>query len=311
MNPAARRREDIVALVAIDPDDDGVSDAVAFDLLREGNRDGVAGALLTITEVIGGAPRPVGGHMAVLSDGRYCGHVSGGCIEPAIARAALEMIATGQRGVIRIGAGSPWIDLRLPCGGGLALQVTVAPDPQVVAGIAAAIRARRAFSAALAPSFAIDDVAVETGWRDGLFHRRYLPDVRLVIAGEGREAATLARIASASGMAVRRLSMRETLSPFVDRRTAIVLLDHDHEREQPVLLEALDTDAFYIGAMGSRRTHAIRRDALQRRGAAAATLDRIHGPIGVNDRARDSRALAFYILAEIASNAARDEAAAG
>jgi xanthine dehydrogenase accessory factor len=307
MNASTRRREEPIELVAVDPFDDGACDAPAFALLEEGHRDGIDGALITITEVIGGAPRPLGTHMAVLADGRYCGYVSGGCIEPAIAREALHMIARGRSGVMRIGAGSPWIDLRLPCGGGLALRVTVAPDAHAISEIVAAIRKRRAFSVSLNPSLEIDQRPTGTGWHDGSFHRRYVPAVRLVVAGEGREAATLARIAEASGMHVSVLAMRGDLGPLVDRRTAIVLLDHDHERERPVLLQALASEAFYIGAMGSVRTHATRSDDLRRHGVEREAVARIHGPIGVIDRARDSRSLAFSILAEISSAAARDE----
>ena len=309
MSASPQRRAETIDLVAVDPADNGVSDLTAFDLLRHGYERGIDGALVTITEVIGGAPRPLGTHMAALSDGRYCGHVSGGCVEAGIARAAIDMIASGRGGVIRIGAGSPWIDLRLPCGGGLVLQVAVAPDPDLVAGVAAAIRERDEFSMAIAPAFARDERARATGWHDGTFHRRYVPDLRLVVAGEGREASTLADIARASGIAVRRLSMRDDLAAAVDRRTAIVILDHEHGREQPALLQSLATDAFYIGAMGSPRTHAMRCDELRRSGVAERALDRIHGPIGVVDRARDSRALAFSILAEISREAARDEAA--
>ncbi|MDQ2877843.1 MAG: XdhC family protein [Pseudomonadota bacterium] len=309
MTVPARRPEAVVDLVAVDPVDDGVSDATVFDLLQTGDAEGIPGALVTILSVTGGAPRPAGTHMAVLSDGRYVGYVSGGCVEPAIARAVLEMIARGESGMLRIGAGSPWLDLRLPCGGGLALQVMVAPDARTIARIRDAIRARRTVSAEFAPTFALDDRLAATGWRDGVFHRRYVPDVRLVVAGDGREASTLARIAGVSGMDVRRAPMRDDIAPYVDRRTAIVLLDHDHERELPMLLRALATDAFYIGAMGSVRTHDVRCEALRTLGVTEAALSRIHAPIGLVDRTRDSRALAFSILAEIVREAARDEAA--
>ena len=64
--------------------------------LRDGMRDGTPGALVTLTEITGGAARPLGAHMAVLRDGRYSGMVSGGCVEAAVAREALDALDQGQ-----------------------------------------------------------------------------------------------------------------------------------------------------------------------------------------------------------------------
>lgn len=294
-----------VSLIAVDRDDDGVSAVRCLDLLADGRRDGIPGALVTVTEVTGGGPRPVGTHMAVLADGRYAGYVSGGCIEPAIAREVIAMIAQGMNGVIRIGAGSPWIDLRLPCGGGLSLDVIVNPPVSFVTNVAAAIRERRDVCV---PLGRWEPGIGPTGWQGGEFRRRYVPDVRLLVIGDGREADVLARIAGASGLAVDRRSSDAIAELAADRRTAIVVLDHDHHREQPALRQALASNAFYVGAMGSVRTQAIRASKLREAGVADAALARLHAPIGVAGRARDARALAFSILAEIAAEAARDEA---
>ncbi|WP_188822954.1 XdhC family protein [Brucella endophytica] len=79
------------------------------------------------------------------------------------------------------------------------------------------------------------------------------------------------------------------ISTGADAETAIVLLHHDVERELPVLRAALKTDAFYIGCLGSRRTHARRRDRLRQEGYSPGQLDRIHAPIGLFGPAREAR----------------------
>jgi xanthine dehydrogenase accessory factor len=85
----------------------------------------------------------------------------------------------------------------------------------------------------------------------------------------------------------------------VDDRTAIVVLTHDEKFDIPLLLGALRTNAAYIGAMGSRRTHASRVDALRRAGIAEHELERISAPIGLDIGARTPEETAIAIAAEI------------
>ena len=100
--------------------------ADALALLAEGEVAGVPGALVTLTEADGG-PRAVGAHMAVLADGRWRGHLSGGCVEQAVAAEALDALAAGESRALRLGTGSPLLDIRLPCGSGLTLWIGVEP----------------------------------------------------------------------------------------------------------------------------------------------------------------------------------------
>jgi xanthine dehydrogenase accessory factor len=85
----------------------------------------------------------------------------------------------------------------------------------------------------------------------------------------------------------------------VDARTAIVILTHDPKLDEPALVGALRTPAFYIGAIGSRKTHAGRADRLVEAGAAPESLGRIHGPIGLDLGGRSIEELALSILSEI------------
>jgi xanthine dehydrogenase accessory factor len=95
----------------------------------------------------------------------------------------------------------------------------------------------------------------------------------------------------------------------VDRWTATVLLFHEHEWEGPILARAAAMDGFYVGALGSVRTHRLRREQLAAMGVPTAQIDRIRGPIGVIDRARQPGVLALSILAEVAAARAELDAA--
>ena len=84
-----------------------------------------------------------------------------------------------------------------------------------------------------------------------------------------------------------------------DQWTAFVLMFHDHDWELELLQSALSADAFYIGALGSRKTHAIRSDRLREAGVAEDAIARIHGPIGLIPSLRDASMVATSCLAEI------------
>ncbi|MFC4270499.1 xanthine dehydrogenase [Sneathiella chungangensis] len=84
-----------------------------------------------------------------------------------------------------------------------------------------------------------------------------------------------------------------------DRRSAIVTLTHDAKLDDPALQYALRSDAFYIGALGSGRTHAKRQQRLQKAGFSDEDFARIHGPIGLDIGAKSPAEIAISIMAEI------------
>ena len=89
----------------------------------------------------------------------------------------------------------------------------------------------------------------------------------------------------------------ERLKP--DRATAVVALTHDPKIDDPALISALRSDCFYIGALGSRRTHAKRLERLAAEGFGENELSRIHGPIGLNIGAISQAEIAVSIIGEI------------
>lgn len=305
---------------------DGDDPAGAFALLADGARRGLAGALITIVGIEGGAPRALGSHMAVLEDGTYCGYVSGGCVEAAVAGEALAVLQSGTDAVLRFGLGSPFIDIRLPCGGGIDLHVHVNPAPALITKTLEALAHRQAFTIKLSPSagtaqlVAGGDIHAESGWDKDIFNRHYKPTTRLVLIGRGLEFETMLGISQgahfelstfspddhgiliAEGLDVpsTRLSgLNDAPALPIDRWTAIVFLFHDHDWETVLLMQALESQAFFIGALGSRNTHTTRCARLREKGITEAALARIIGPVGLFGPTRDATSLAVSILAQI------------
>lgn len=313
--------------IGFDPD---AADSV-FRLLALGHAQGLAGALLTITDIVGGAPRALGAQMAVLADGRYCGYVSGGCVEAAVASEAMKAIAMGADQTLRFGTGSPFLDIELPCGGGIDIHIHVRPDPDMVEAALERIVAREPFAIAFAMGqgkarlTSHSDPRERNGWLHGSFIRHYHPQTQLVLIGEGYELAGLARLGRScglpvqayltaeagayaleeSGAAVTLLSGAHLPALPVDPFTAIVFMLHDRFKEGRLLESALDYSPFYIGALGSRRTHASRLDRLDAAGIGPDRLASLHGPVGLFGPTRTATALAISVLAEITEARAR------
>ena len=284
-------------------------------------------ALVVVAGTEGGAVRADGALMAVPAATPPAGYVSNGCVDADIIAHARAALTRGAPARLRYGKGSPFIDIRLPCGGAIDLGVLPNPDPSVIAAASKALDARREI--VLAFDLAAGTVAVgepgETGASAQSFGdvliARYRPRLRVRIAGRGPETLALARLCAASGMeavvqspdadlleAVRALGPVETAALRVpsspppaadDRWTAFVMMFHDRDWEEGLLRQALAGEAFYIGALGSRRTQAARLDALAAAGVERAALKRIRGPIGLIASQRDAATLAVSALAEI------------
>jgi len=146
------------------------------------------------------------------------------------------------------------------------------------------------------------------------------PPLRLLIIGAVHIAQALASMGARAGLAVTVIDPRDAWASaerfpgiVIDRRwpgeaivelkpdarTAIVSLSHDPKLDDPALIEALASDAFYIGALGSRRTHAKRRERLQKQGVNEDALARIDGPVGLDIGAISPGEIAVSIIAGI------------
>ncbi|MBV6791634.1 XdhC family protein [Xanthomonas euvesicatoria] len=271
---------------------------------------GIPTALVTLAEIRAGASRSLGAHMAVRSDGEYCGYVSGGCIEAAVAVEAIEAIACGADREVKFGLGSDYFDIVLPCGGGITLYVHVLRSSRPLRALLEALRERRGAGLRYCPvSQELEFVGrcVETGDDGAWFWTGYRPDTRIVIFGGSIEAEVTTSLARAAAYDVHACGDGRgiSLAEMVDENTAIVLLFHDLEKEIPILESALASPAMYIGALGSSRTHNRRIEALIHLNYDGQAIDRIKSPIGIFPKARDARSLALSILAEVAAIDAR------
>lgn len=146
------------------------------------------------------------------------------------------------------------------------------------------------------------------------------PPLRLLLVGAVHVSQPLAKMARIAGFEVtvsdpRRAFATEARFPGVelmqawprealeelepDHRTAVVTLTHDPKLDDPALVSALASDAYYVGALGSTRTHAERVERLRREGVAEEALERIHAPVGLDLGARTPEEIAVSVLAEV------------
>ena len=173
---------------------------------------------------------------------------------------------------------------------------------------------------AVASALASDKSGVVEGPNGGWFLNVFNPPLRLVIVGAVHIAQPLARMAALTGYDVTVVDPREAFAsedrfPGValstewpdealealdlDARTAVVTLTHDPKLDDPALSAALKSACFYIGSLGSKRTHGARLERLTRAGFDEAALARIHGPVGLAIGAKSPAEIAVAILAQI------------
>jgi xanthine dehydrogenase accessory factor len=282
-------------------------------------------AVATVVATRRSAPRPLGSKLAISDSGELAGSVSGGCVESDVAERAREVLATGKPELVTYGIADEeaW-EVGLPCGGEIDVFIERAdaelPDPAeaqtvftVVDGPRAGERwtedgggrptgmlevdGERVFAESLGPpprllvfgavdlAEALCGAAKNLGWRT-------------VVADARGRFATPERIRSADELVV---AWPEDVLAQVrpDERTAVVVLTHEERWDVPALAGALATDAFYVGALGSRRTQARRRERLLEAGVGDAELERLRGPAGLDLGAATPAETALSILAEI------------
>jgi len=281
---------------------DDVVDILQFavDAYREG-----AVALATLVEIRGGAARALGSHVVVAADGRFCGYVSGGCVEAAVASEALSAMAEGSDRTVRFGEGSPFFDLVLPCGGGITVAIHLIKNLRALHQVLERLSRRLPTALRYMPDRQMIETAdpVErAGWVGDSFFGAYRPVTRIVISGISNEAAKLSVLAKACGYDVVSVDPAMLDKSIIDPFSAIVMLHHDLDAEEDVTDAALGSAAFYIGALGSSRTHRRRVERLQSRGWSSEAINRIRAPIGSFGPTKDSTSLALSVLADIAAS---------
>lgn len=302
------------------------------------HRAGRGVALATVVETWGSAPRRVGAQLVISADGEMQGSVSGGCVEGAVMVEALEALEDGKPRLLEYGVSDgDAFAVGLACGG--TIRILVEPvgetglQPAVLEDLVAA-RADRVPAAYVTSLSTGGGALVDTGAHDARFRADrsgveedgdtfvaiHNPPLRLAVVGAVHIAQALVPMARIAGFDPVVIDPRgafgsearfpgetilddwpdEALTEYgLDMRTALVLLTHDPKLDDPALHLALKSDCFYIGALGSTRTHAKRVARLEEAGFSADDIGRIHGPIGLDIGAASPAEIAVSILAQM------------
>jgi xanthine dehydrogenase accessory factor len=298
----------------MDNDLDTLQAAVAW------RRAGEQVALATVIQTWGSSPRPVGSHMAIRSDGRFVGSVSAGCVENAVVTGAVGAIDGDTVQTLGFGV-SAWRN-GLSCGGKIEVLVQPLVTARPLERVIASLDADRPCALALdraTPGMEFLHTPDEAP--EDCFVRRYRPLSKLVIAGAVHIAEPLAVMAGLAGFDVTVIDPRRefALRGRFDRApqvawpdayfqdhpisadTAVISLTHTPKVDHPTMVAALNSSAFYVGALGSAATHAKRLQRLAHEGFGPEQLARIHGPIGLPINASSPAEIAVAILAEMIS----------
>ncbi len=277
-------------------------------------------ALATVVSTWGSAPRPRGSHMLVHADGRFEGSVSGGCVESDILATAADVIAGApfQLKNYGIADAAAW-EVGLPCGGEISVLVQPVSaegfDPELFDRIAEARDTGKGLAVTTDLASGQSSLRPQEG---AAFVNRYDPPRRLLIVGAVQIAQALAGLVRELGIATTVIDPRarflteerfpgvtlddrwpdeavEALDPGPS--SAVVTLSHDTKIDDPALIAALARPTAYVGALGSRRSHAARRERLAAAGVSEADLDRIDAPVGLDIGAVGPAEIALSIAA--------------
>lgn len=293
---------------------------------RDWRRAGNAVWLVTVVETWGSAPRPPGALLAMRDDGQVVGSVSGGCVEDDL----IDRVRQGQRvdrpelvayGVTREEAAR----FGLPCGGNLRLLQEPLRETAWIDEVLA--RTARHELVARRLDLQTAAVTVEAASRGQAFEfsatqmrALYGPRWRLLIIGAGQLSRAVAPMALALDFEVICCDPREeyhltwdvagttftksmpddaVLELHLDPNCAVIAVTHDPKLDDMVLLEALKSPAFYVGALGSRGNATKRRERLRLFDLSEAEIGRLHGPVGLDLGSRTPAEIAVAIVAEI------------
>jgi xanthine dehydrogenase accessory factor len=311
-------------------------DVTVLRQLRDWRVSGKRALLATVVRTWGSSPRPVGSIMALCETGAVVGSVSGGCIEDDLidrftkAYAGVDAqrtIPSGAPQFIKYGISADEAhQFGLPCGGTLELLLEFDPNAEKLTELVASLEAGRLMlrtvqlatgAVSQTDSAEPQQLAVNAQQLSNSFG----PEYRMLLIGAGQLAEYLATMALFNGFAVTVCDPREeyrgawsvaqarvvtempddVVKAFrPDRRSCVIALTHDPKLDDLALLEALQTPAFYIGAIGSRRNNALRHARMKQYFEQSdESLAKLRGPIGIYIGSKLPSEIAVSIMAEI------------
>ena len=287
--------------------------------------------LLTVVKTWGSSPRPVGAMAVLARDGQLFGSVSGGCIEDDL----IERIRQGEPGY-KLSTSTPQLlsyglssdaahRFGLPCGGTLQLMCEPISEQSRLTDLLQSIQAARLVERRL--NLHTGEVQLHPAHPDSALqmHDDFLctvhgPRWRILIIGAGQLSRFFAEIAHRMEYQVSVCDPREeyhaewnlpevpllhimpddaVIAMQPDSRSAIIALTHDPKLDDLALIEALKSEAFYVGALGSRSNQEKRRQRLQLFELSAEQIARLHGPVGLHIGSKTPAEIAISVLAEL------------
>lgn len=293
-------------------------------------REGFRTSLVTVVKTWGSSPRPAGSLMVMRSDGRFEGSVSGGCIEDDLITRYVENELTLQLPAlidygVKVGDAARF---GLPCGGRLELLVEVLEDDAPLRALLAKLDAGKLVRRHIC--LKSGKVSIHKAGPDENFNSAengvnqiFGPSWRLLLVGAGQLARYTARIALLLGYQVTVCEPREehqagwqedgveliTCMPdeaviaLADHPRAVVItLAHDPKVDDMALMQALKAKTFYVGALGSKKTSASRRERLAQLELDASQIDKLHAPVGLDIGSRTPPEIALSIMAGVTAS---------
>ena len=283
--------------------------------------------LATVVNTWGSAPRRPGALMAIHMDGRVVGSVSGGCIEDDLVQRSLRgEFENAAPQLLEYGISTATTQrVGLPCGGKLQILVEYIKDITPMHELLDSMQQGQRIARHVHLDSGKVSLRAINGDQDLVLDGRQLikwfgPAWRMLIIGAGELARRVAQLALtldysvtvcdprpeyASGWEVPGTEFssnrpEQCLDNFgPDQHSIILTLAHAPQLEDQALAAALNTDAFYIGALGSRNNHARRLQRLQQLGLNATQLDRLHGPVGLDIGSHTPAEIAIAIIADL------------
>ena len=285
--------------------------------------------LCTIVGTIGSSPRPVGSLLACSGGGEQVGSLSGGCVEEELlARLEADELATAGPQLIEYGVTAEQNErLGLPCGGRLQVLVQALGENDLdwLRAVSGAIADRRCIRRHL--ELATGDTWLEStaGYRaleidDNRMSQSFGPSQRMLLVGAGQLSQSLAELGLAMGYEVivtdpRQRMLDQWEGPDVQRvagmpddavraladdpHSVIITLTHDPRIDDMALMEALESRAWYVGALGSARTTEKRLERLRALALPDEALARLHAPVGLDIGSKTPIEIAVSIMAEL------------
>lgn len=294
---------------------------------REWLDDGHQVLLVTVLKTWGSSPRPVGSVMIMSNQGIIHGSVSGGCVEEDLLQRYLdhqlsETFPTQiNYGVNRAEASR----FGLPCGGRLELLIEQLRDRAELQQLLDAIQQQHLITRQI--DLQSGEVSLQAASSQQTFEynphtvrKVYGVQWTLLLIGAGHLSHTVSQMAlmldyrvivcdprqeyaqnwQLEGTELTTLMPDEAVQHYTrNTRSVVVALTHDPKLDDMALLDALVSNAFYVGAIGSRRNCQARRDRLRQMGLTAAQINRLHAPTGIAIGSHTPAEIAVSILAEI------------